>query len=102
MKNFKVQVDDHQADFFKQLLDRLDFVSFEEVEGFNEPRIYPAADFEIRSEKDKAAQAQAMENLRRQVQVSSPTDSPEKRQMDAMSDIRNVMSQIDKMRNKSK
>lgn len=100
MKNFKIQVDDHKADFFKQLLDHLDFASYEEVDGFNEPRIYPAADFEIRSAKDKAAIA--MEKMTRTVSPSSLGDEKGKKKLDAMSDIRSVMSQIDKIRNKSK
>ncbi|TLX70525.1 hypothetical protein E9993_22170 [Labilibacter sediminis] len=97
MKNFKVQVDNHQAEFFKQLMDRFDFVTYEEVDGFHEPRVYPAADFEIRSEKDRAAQAkEGMGKVRTKVS----TDSEEKRKMDAMSDIRDVISQIDRMRSR--
>jgi len=99
MKNFKVQVDNYKADFFKQLLDHLDFVSYEEVEGFNEPRIYPAADFEIRSTKDKASSSMDIMN---RTPPLTPEEGTKKKKMDAMSDIRNVMSQIDKIRNKSK
>jgi hypothetical protein len=93
MKNFKVTVDDHKVEFFKTLLDHLDFVSYEEVDGFHEPRVYPAADFEIRSGNDKAS---AKENEKT---VSS---NDEKLSKDNFRDIRAVISQIDKIRDKSK
>lgn len=100
MKNFKIQVDNHKVDFFKQLLDHLDFVSYEEVEGFSEPRIYPAADFEIRSEKDRVSIDK--ETMNRNVSVSPPIEHKDTIRKDALSDIRNVMANIEKMRNKSK
>jgi transcription antitermination factor NusG len=93
MKNFKVTVDNHKVEFFKTLLDHLDFISYEEVDSFYEPRVYPAADFEIRSGKDKAS---AKKNEKT---VSSDDERLIK---DAFKDIRAVVSQIDKLRDKSK
>lgn len=49
MKNYKVKVDDEKVEFFKELLNSLDFATFEEIEEKTEPRVYPAASFEIRS-----------------------------------------------------
>ena len=98
MKNFKVLVSEGEVDFFKALLNKFDFVQYEQVESFAEPRVYPAADFEIRSVKDSSVQGKeerGIPNVNRKIE-------DEESKKDAMSDIRNVISQIDKMRDRSK
>ncbi|MGQ1783783.1 MULTISPECIES: hypothetical protein [unclassified Saccharicrinis] len=99
MKNFKVKVEDREVKFFKELLDKFSFVHYEELVGSEEPRIYPAADFEIRSKKhqeDKGVKADSGEPPKRSLEKSK------KNRQDAMNDIRNVISQIDKLRDSSR
>ncbi|WP_154665644.1 hypothetical protein [Saccharicrinis fermentans] len=36
MKSFKVTIEDSEVKFFKDLLDKFDFVRYEEVDGFEE------------------------------------------------------------------
>ncbi len=92
MKNFKVQVDDEKADFFKQLLQSLNFARYEEVDTFHEPRIYPAANFEIRSKlsDDSFYESEARE------------EGAKKKSQDSLSEryssLKDVISQIDKIR----
>ncbi|MBN2744718.1 hypothetical protein [Breznakibacter xylanolyticus] len=57
MKSFKVQVHNNKAEFFKELMKNFDFVEFEEVDAFYEPRVYPGAQFEIRSNSAIATSA---------------------------------------------
>ncbi len=96
MKNFKVKVDDVHVEFFKQLMDRLSFVNYEEVDAFHEPRIYPGADFEIRSGQTRKPQ----EVLKKSSKSNKELDA--KSHSDTMDDIRSVISKIDKMRGHSK
>ncbi|WP_075589978.1 hypothetical protein [Labilibacter marinus] len=99
MKNYKVQVSEKEARFFVELMDKLSFVQYEEVESFTEPRIYPAADFEIRSSKDKTVIAD-LHNSKNSPNKSLEVKDESKK--DAMRDIRDVISQIDKLRNRPK
>jgi hypothetical protein len=89
MKNYRVKVRDDKAQFFEELMRYLDFLDFEVVEGFSEPRIYSG--FEINAREKKA-------------QGASKNHKQEKPAMDAISgfgNIREVMERIEAMRDKS-
>ncbi len=90
MKSFKVQVQNHKAEFFKELLKNLDFVEFEQVEGFYEPRVYPGAKFEIRS---NTAVSTSAPTLPSEAKIPPTSD-------DAMASLRKALSQIDEQRQK--
>ncbi|WP_462318879.1 hypothetical protein [Marinilabilia sp.] len=51
MKHYRIKVRDDKATFFEELLRYLDFLDYEQVEGFTEPRIY--SNFELRARPDK-------------------------------------------------
>ncbi|WP_291861471.1 hypothetical protein [Marinilabilia sp.] len=51
MKHYRIKVRDDKAVFFEELLRYLDFLDYEQVESFSEPRIY--TNFELRSQKEK-------------------------------------------------
>ncbi len=102
MKNFKVKIDDEKADFFKELLKNLDFVSFEEVDSFHEPRIYPAADFEIRSPRDPISSSYDKLTRGSEDSQKKNVNDPSIRRKSALDDIRSVISNIDKLRDRSK
>ncbi|TAJ12014.1 hypothetical protein DMA11_14575 [Marinilabiliaceae bacterium JC017] len=94
MKNFKVKVENGKADFFKELMKNLDFVEFEEVEAFHEPRIYPGANFEIRSQKAGASQISVPPGG---IDISSEAGAAQ-----SMDRLKEVLSKIDQMRDQSK
>ena len=71
MKNFKVKVDNNKAEFFKELMDSFKFVSYEEVDSFREPRVYPGGEFEIRSPKDTTPITYSMEKAGRKLEQES-------------------------------
>jgi hypothetical protein len=89
MKSFKVQVQNSKADFFRELLRNLDFVDFEEVDGFYESRVYPGANFELRTHSRPAPGDKPVSG------VPSVT-----KDADAMANIRKVLSNIDAQRDK--
>ncbi len=95
MKNFKIQVNNNEVKFFMELLDRLDFVQYEPMDNFSEPRVYPAADFEIRSVKNDV-------NVEAEQASKPDVEEVEKSKKDALSEIRNVISQIDRLRDRTK
>jgi hypothetical protein len=89
MKSFKVQVQNSKADFFRELLRNLDFVDFEEVDGFYESRVYPGANFELRTQSRPATTEKPVAG------VPNVT-----KDADAMANIRKVLSNIDAQRDK--
>ena len=53
MKHYRIKVRDDKAVFFEELLRYLDFLDYEQVEGFTEPRIYTNFELRARQEKEK-------------------------------------------------
>lgn len=92
MKSFKVQVDDSKAAFFKELLNSLGFVKFEEVDGFHEPRVYPGGNFEIRSQSQTPGK---VKSAGRAVSGAPQSD-------DAMKNIREAMKAIEQQRDRNR
>lgn len=94
MKSFKVLVHNHKAEFFKELLKNFDFVEFEEVDSFSEPRVYPGANFEIRS----SANTQHMPLMADKPSLNSTSLSNE----DKMENLRKALRQIEEQRSKNR
>ena len=92
MKNYKVQVQNHKAEFFVELLKNLDFVEFEEVEGFYEPRVYEGGNFEIRSNKGVSTSAPVVKK-----EKAADVTSEE-----AILSLRKALSQIEQQRSHHK
>ncbi|WP_062125234.1 hypothetical protein [Geofilum rubicundum] len=90
MKNYRVRVRDEKAVFFEELMRYLDFCDYEGVEGFAEPRIYPGFDFKAKDTEIKG---------------NSKGKSKDKKHMDTegnLSNLREVMSRIDALRDKNR
>ncbi len=87
MKSYKLMVSDEKAGFVMELLDNLG-ISFSEIEPVAEPRIYPGANFEIRSRKSGGTVAK---NLHK------PTQSSVEERQESLLD---VMKKIEAMRKK--
>ena len=90
MKNYRVRVRDEKAAFFEELMRYLDFCDYEGVEGFAEPRIYPGFDFKAGNTESRS---------------KSKAKSKDKDKMDTesnLSNLREVMSRIDAMRDKNR
>ncbi len=104
MKNFKVKVDDAKGDFFTELLRSLDFVTFEEVDSFREPRVYPAAEFEIRSPQDTSVPTykKGAPGKNKMSKRENDDSQDKESKKDSFSDIREVLSKIDALRSHSR
>ncbi len=87
MKYIKLKVQNNKLDFMKELLSHFDFVDMEIAESFDEPRIYPSANFEIRSSKSND------ETGRAKASPSTPED---------MDKLRAVINRIDALRDQSR
>lgn len=97
MKSFKVLVHNHRADFFKELMKCFDFVEIEEVESFSEPRVYPGANFEIRSSSSSSAA-----NLNSMQFEKSNLKNVTLSNEEKMENLRNALRQIEEQRNKNR
>lgn len=97
MKSFKVFVHNHKADFFKELMKCFDFVEIEEVESFSEPRVYPGANFEIRSSSSSSAANLNSMQFEKSNLKNATLSNEEK-----MENLRNALRQIEEQRNKNR
>lgn len=87
MKYIKLKVQNHKLEFMKELLSHFDFIEMEISDAFDEPRIYPGANFEIRSAKS------AEETSRSKQSGSTPED---------LEKLRAVINRIDAMRDQTR
>jgi hypothetical protein len=96
MKNYKVRIREEKSEFFKELMKNLDFVEFEEVEAFNEPRVYPGANFELRSDQTEVSgRSTQPDREKRKPRVAA---SPE----EEMQRLKDVMTRIDAIRDQNR
>ncbi|MBN1925630.1 MAG: hypothetical protein JW798_07340 [Prolixibacteraceae bacterium] len=94
MKHYRIKVRDDKAVFFEELLRYLDFLDYEQVESFSEPRIY--TNFELRSQKEKEKKTnmskdKAKYSGRKLEGQSSSSDS-----------LREVLARIDQIRDQAR
>ncbi len=87
MKHFRIKVRDEKADFFEELLRYLDFLDYEQVDAFSEPRIY--ANFNLRPGEKKSPPKGKMKDFSEGVKRASDSSTD---------DLREVLSRIDKLR----
>lgn len=99
MKNYKIQIEDSEVPFFKKLMDKLDFVKYEEIPTVSEPRIYPGANFAIHGNKHQTGIK--VDNASDQKSMNMPKE-PKTVRKDAMTDIKDIMLKIEQMRNRPK
>jgi hypothetical protein len=94
MKHYRIKVRDDKADFFEELLRYLDFLDYEQVEGFSEPRIY--TNFELRSRQDGDKKT---EGTREQI---FPSQRSSNKQESSADSLREVLAKIDQIREQSR
>ncbi len=82
MKYIKLKVQNHKFEFVKELLSQFNFVEMEVIDSYDEPRVYPGTNFEIRG--SKAAEVQA--------KSKSPED---------LEKLRAVINRIDALRDQA-
>ncbi len=92
MKNYRVKVRDDKAEFFEELLRYLDFLDYEKVEGFSEPRIY--SNFEI-SDNYRKKNPESKTNEEFNIKVAGINES-------SFDSLREVMQKIDARRDSGK
>lgn len=99
MKRFVIEIENSKANFFDDLIKNFNFVKLIKVENIVEPRIYPAADFEIRSGNQDTMSYD--KNNRSGSNLSTNTDNNintlNERERN-LKQIRDAMSAIDKIR----
>ena len=95
MKNYKVKVEDEKVKFFKELLSNLDFATFEELDETVEPRVYPAASFEIRSGKGESKPPHPD-------QAANQADERKKSAQSREDSLKDVLNKIEQMRNQGR
>ncbi len=101
MERFVVEVEKSKAKFFTDLINSFDFAEVINVDNIVEPRIYPAADFEIRP-GNKTSKT-SVKNKHRTSDVNSshnsdiPSDDVNESQKN-LKQIRDAMSVIDRKR----
>ena len=103
MKHYRIKVRDDKVEFFEELLRYLDFLDYEQVESFSEPRIY--ANFELR-----ARQEEEKKGTKRKTKSSGSSGDTTKRgkgkgkeqNESSAESLREVLSRIDQMRDESR
>ena len=91
MRSFKVKVDADKADFFKELLDSLNFVSYSENSSGGRNKSKNKSGLDV---KEKGTQA----SLKRNQNTEDEYDSMDSKRK-SLEDIRKAMMNIDKLRN---
>ncbi|MFW6275826.1 MAG: hypothetical protein ACOC2M_04250 [bacterium] len=94
MKHYRIKIRDDKAAFFEELLRYLDFLDYEQVESFSEPRIYP--NFELKTREDKEDKTSG-----KKYSVSSKGKENEGKGSSAES-LREVLAKIDQIRDQSR
>lgn len=94
MKHYRIKVRDDKAGFFEELLRYLDFLDYEQVDSFSEPRVY--TNFELRARKDE-------EKKEYRSNPSSVSSSKQREKQESSADsLREVLSRIDKIRDEAR
>ncbi|MGQ1889729.1 hypothetical protein ACT29H_04735 [Thermophagus sp. OGC60D27] len=94
MKHYRIKVRDDKAEFFEELLRYLDFLDYEEVENFSEPRIYPNFDLNPHPQKNQ-------KNLT--TEPTFPNIKNKNSQQESYPDnLREVMARIDQLRDQAR
>ncbi len=95
MKHYRIKVRDDKSEFFEELLRYLDFLDYEQVEAFSEPRIY--TNFELKAQQDKRGTV-SMPNYHQKNTPSAKRSSKKEPEESQAESLREVLARIDKMR----
>ncbi len=100
MKHYRIKVRDDKVDFFEELLRYLDFLDYEQVESFSEPRIYTNFELRARQEEEK-------KETRRKTKSGGSGRTAKRRKGKEQNEssgesLREVLSRIDQMRDESR
>ena len=105
MERIVIQVEGDKAAFFRELIDSFDFVEIVKVDNIVEPRVYPAANFEIRP-KNKVVKID--ENVNEFTSLFGDTQNSNKKADTPgegdkyIKQIRDAMSEINRLREKNR
>lgn len=91
MKNYRVKVRDDKAVFFEELMRYLDFLDYEKVEGFSEPRIYSSFEISPKNSKEAAGSKKGESDKSKSLQELNS----------GFGNLREVIEKIEAMRDKS-
>jgi len=93
MKHYRIKVRSDKSEFFEELLRHLDFLDYEQVESFSEPRIYTNFELKSRQEKEKPME---------QKEFQASRSTKKEKQSSSADSLKEVLARIDKMRDKAR
>lgn len=96
MKHYRIKVRDDKATFFEELMRYLDFLDYEQVESFSEPRIY--TNFELRPQKAKVMEQRSVSS-KEKGRIKTVGDQAKSSSAES---LREVLARIDQMRDQSR
>jgi len=100
MKHYRIKVRDDKAEFFEELLRYLDFLDYEQVESFSEPRIY--TNFELKARQSEEKKTSKRKSSSGRVGTTKKTGKEQRENESSAESLREVLSKIDQMRDEAK
>ncbi|MGM0377439.1 MAG: hypothetical protein ACQEQ0_11730 [Bacteroidota bacterium] len=101
MKHYRIKVRDDKVEFFEELLRYLDFLDYEQVESFSEPRIY--TNFELRARQQEEEKSGTKRKTKSGGSGGNVKRGKGKEQNESSAEsLREVLSRIDQMRDESR
>jgi hypothetical protein len=94
MKHYRIKIRDDKAAFFEELLRYLDFLDYEQMESFSEPRIY--TNFELKAREEKENKTGKTKN------IGSSKGRHTEGQSSSAESLREVLAKIDQIRDQSR
>ncbi|MFO8002056.1 MAG: hypothetical protein R6U46_12485 [Marinilabilia sp.] len=97
MKHYRIKVRDDKVEFFEELLRYLDFLDYEQVENFSEPRIYNNFELKARDTEDPKGSKRKSKTL-----AGNKRGKEKESEESSAESLREVLSKIDQMRDESR
>ena len=100
MERITIEVEKGKAKFFKDLINNFDFAEIIKVDNVVEPRVYPAADFEIRPNSNARDRKNA--NVTNSSQDSNGRHYLLSKSEKNLNQVRDAMAEINRIRDKNR
>ena len=102
MERFVVHVEKDKAQFFKELIESIEFVEIINIDSIIEPRIYPASGFEIRSKNKGSDKVKGSASGLDITSSLNENNLPSREDQKNLKQIRDAMSAIERKREESR
>ena len=102
MKHYRIKVRDDKVEFFEEMLRYLDFLDYEQVDSFSEPRIYTNFELRARQEEEKTEGKKKSRTSGASRKTKQSKDASASGQESSAESLREVLSRIDQMRDEAR